>query len=444
MGKRRTITNTVPVDNYITIHPALDFWLGHAIVSVGGKWLHEYDDNSVEFDNKPLCVLSGGEKFLYSKRELADRQLFHTGTLDIPLARWNYDDIEQFGQYPHSESFPAVFQMIQDHFSYYMDFWDKRLYSLFPCFILYTYFYPMFHGAPIIQLWGEFRTGKTKICSLIDALAFNPVNSANISSSSIFRLVESRRATVLLDESEDMSTSERMKDIRNMLLAGTGKSGQTYRQERMPDDSFQTRSFRVFSPKLIANITGLGDIPALQSRTIRVTTLGAADKIKENRAIDIEEDKWQDTRNHLYRLCLCRHEQVYEQLWHLEEHGLSGRSYSLWQGILTMARLIGDDVWADIVSYAQDNKEYLEAELEYEADKPLEVIRKLINMMNGSENVRYTIDQILNYLSPAIPLTSKREVGVTLGRLGFYSKASHGERYYVFNRQQLTSILNHR
>ena len=101
-----------------------------------------------------------------------------------------------------------------------IDYIDERFYDLLSCFIVYTYFYPLFYNAPVLQFWGEMRTGKTKNLMLLEAMTFNPVNSANISSSSVFRLIESRRATILFDESEDLMTSERAREIRNMLLAG--------------------------------------------------------------------------------------------------------------------------------------------------------------------------------------------------------------------------------
>ena len=67
---------------------------------------------------------------------------------------------------------------------------------------------------------------------MLDALCFNPVNSANISAATLYRIIEGSRATVLLDESEDLMGTEKGKEIINMLLAGIGKSGEVYRQEK--------------------------------------------------------------------------------------------------------------------------------------------------------------------------------------------------------------------
>jgi len=292
---RKELKNVIPVNNYDAIHPALDFFNGRAIISVGCKWQETYSvlnrqnketGTEVRFTTNPYCIMSDGEKFRYTKSELANRQLFYSGKLELPeKSRWDYNDIGEYSENPTSKTFSKLYQLIRNEFEYYLDYPDERYYALMPCFVIYTYFYPMFFNAPVLQFWGEMRTGKTKNLALLEAMVFNPINSANISSASVFRLTESRRATILFDESEDLMTADRSREIRNMLLAGTGKSGETYRQEKGTDDSFRTQSFRVFSPKVIAHITGI-DMPALLSRIIRITTIATKNKYKDNRCVE--------------------------------------------------------------------------------------------------------------------------------------------------------------
>ena len=443
---RRKIISVTPVNDYATIHPALDFFNGKAIVSVGGKWQLDYEDGGVEFENRPFCIVSDGDKFGYSKKELATRQLFHSGYLDIPFARWDFADIKDFAEEPSSLTFPQVYEQVKELFSHYIDFTDERLYSLFSCFIIYTYFYPLFNTAPILQLWGEFKTGKTKICSLLEAMAFNPINSANISSASVFRLIESRRSTILLDESEDLVTAERARDIRNMLLAGTGKSGETFRQEKDLHESFHTQSYKVFSPKLIANIAGI-EIPAMQSRVIRITTLGTADKVKMNREVEQEDKRWQRARNNLYRLCLLRFNEVINRRQTLPQHQLKGRTFGIWQGILTIASLVGQEVWDSMTAYAMEDKERIDAGIEEISEEPTMMLRKLLEATKHEDTVRFTPDQLLEYLS-GFDFTSKRDLGLKLGRFGLHSRVlslnGHYGRYYTLNRKKLEMLQEQR
>lgn len=406
--------------------------------------MYEYEDGEVKFETKPYCILSTGDKFGYNKKELATRRLFHTGQLDIPEARWEFSDIENFSETPTSLTFTRVYDLIRDKFEKYMDFEDERVYSLFPCFVIYTYFYPLFNHAPILQLWGEFKTGKTKVCSLIEAMGFNPINSANISSASVFRLIESRRAIILLDESEDLLTSERARDIRNMLLAGTGKSGETFRQEKGTFENFHTQSFKVFSPKLIANIAGI-DLPALQSRTIRVPMTGTTDKEKANLVVTQEDPEWQYIRNQLYRLCLTGYKDVIKLRDNLPRHGLTGRTLGMWQGILTVAALCEGEVFQELLTYARDNRIDVDGDIEEYSEEPKAMLRKLLELTTNEGTVYKTPDDLMSKIGLAFNLTSKRDLAIKMGRLGFRTRVlslnGSYSRYYVLTKYKIEEIL---
>ncbi len=442
---KKQLVSVLPVNDYITVHPALDFYNGSAIVAVGGKWLLTYNDDSVDFDSKPFCIISDGDKFGFSKLELAKRNLFHTGQLDIPNARWDFADIEAFSQEPSSLDFSEIYQIVKDQWEHYLDFVDPRHHTLLTCFVIYTYFYPLFSFAPVLQLWGEFQTGKTKICSLFEALVFNPINSANISSASVFRLIQSRRAVILLDESEDLMTAERARDIRNMMLAGTGKSGETFRQEKDVHDSYHTQSFKVFSPKVIANIAGI-DLPALQSRIIKLVTTGTSNPEKANRTVDQEDKKWQEVRNKLYRSCLCRFNEVVGKRDNLPEHGLSGRTLGAWQGILTMANLADNGAFKEMVEYATENKEDIEAELLDKAEEPSLMLDKLIELVGDNNVVTLGPDEILQHFRMEFGIDSKAELGKRLGKLGIHNKVfstnGHSKRCYRLVKSQLQVLRN--
>ena len=442
----RKIVGAIPVNDYATVHPALDFYDGKAILSIGGKWLVTYDNGDVDFENKPFCIISNGDKFRYSKKELALRHLFHSGYLDIPVARWTFNDIEKFDEYTTVKNFPEIYEEIYKQFQYYMDFPDKRVYSLFSCFVIYTYFYPLFNTAPILQLWGEFKTGKTKICALLEAMIFNPINSANISSASVFRLIESRRSSILLDESEDLISTERTKDIRNMLLAGTGKSGETFRQEKSSNDSFHTQSYKVFSPKVIANIAGI-EIPALQSRVIRITTLGTKNKIKQNREVSQEDKKWGAIRNNLYCLCLTQFNEVIARRDFPPPHDFSGRTLGIWNGIFTIASLVGEKVFEEMKSYAAEDKERIDSGIEEVSEEPTLLLGKLVTMVEKESPVRVTPEELL-YEFRDFDISSKRDLALKLGRFGLHTRVlflnGRHARYYTLVKSELTQVQEQR
>ncbi len=458
---KRILIDEKEVDNYFTIHPALDFYDGKALVAIGTKMQRTYEievegnnDNKsnkktkteVEFDNRPIIVTSDYEKFVYSKLQLAKRSLFYTGsTIDPIYGRWSREDIDDFLVTHKSPNWAEAYDIVKSQFTHYLDFIDDRLYVIFPIFVIYSYFYPIFNGAPILHLWGEFRTGKTKICSLFECMCFNPINSANISSATVFRVIEGRRATVILDENEETG-SERAKEIKNMLLAGTGKSGVTYRQEKQFNDSFKTQSYKVFSPKVIANITGI-DVPALASRTIRITTVGGTDEVRMNAEVDIENnDYWQPVRANLYRLCLVRYKDVFaikDKIFETDE--LTGRTLSIWKGMLSIALLIGADTYNACLEYARDNKEFIEGETEDAEERPRKLIATLLQSMNGVNPDKVSSDNLYNLLS-SIGFSSKTDMSRALARIGIKNRPLRNddgalERFYILDRDYLEKIV---
>lgn len=449
---KKQLVSVQPVNNYITVHPALDFWDETAIVSVGCKWQENYQtvdnqgnikNSDVIFTTNPYCIMSDGEKFRYTKQELANRNLFYSGKIELPeKSRWEYPDIDAYGNDGQSLTFPEIYEVISKEFEYYVDYLDSRYYQLLACFVIYTYFYPLFFNAPILQFWGEMRTGKTKNLSLLEAMCFNPVNSANISSASVFRLTEARRATILFDESEDLMTSERSRDIRNMLLAGTGRSGETYRQEKSTDDSYKTMTFKVFSPKVIANIAGI-DMPALLSRIIRISTVATKNKEKDNRCVELEDNKWQLIRNQLYRLLLSRFGEVIDTRETVSSEVISGRTFYIWQGILTIAKLSNMEVYDNLVTLAIDNKEELEAEIEEYNDNPNELIQSLIELSKDDRKF-YPSDEILRLLIDT-EISSARDLGIKMGRIGLKSKViridGKAKRCYTLITEKLQKML---
>lgn len=437
--KKPIVVDTKIVDSFTPVHPALDFFGSKAIVSVGEQVQLTYDNDDIEFKDGELTIISDGDCFLYSKKELAERQLYYSRGLDLPMARWNHKDIELFcaevknGHKPQP-NFKRQFEIIRETLDYYMDFEDTRLYSLFAAFIIYTYFYPLFNSAPILQLWGEMKTGKSKMCALLAALCFNPVNSANISESSTFRLIEGRRATAILDESEDLMTSERGKAICNLLLAGYSKGGETFRQEKQNNDQYKTANFRVFGPKVIANIAGVSLVPLL-SRTIRVIMLGAADKTKANREVVADDPAFINLRNNLYRLVMMGHDIVKQAKNDLPPTGLNDRAKGIWEGILTIAHIVGTETWNDLLEYAKQATGDMSEELARN-NIGSALLRNLLVLTEEQGEGYYSIDRLLSWLKrdSELEIHTARGLGSAMKRLGFVSQVRRDghelHRYY--------------
>lgn len=447
------IVSITPANDFIVMHPALDYVDGKSIIAVSSKWIVTRESGSSDLMVKPFCIMYDKkndvlEKFIYSKDEIIKHNLFHVGYIDAQEnLRWGFDDIEKFTQEQKSLAFSELYNLVYNKIEYYMDFdYDKSICSLLTCFIIYTYFYPIFNFAPIIQMWGEFKSGKTKICSLLEALIFNPINSANISSASVFRLIESRRAVIILDESEDLLGSEKSRDIRNMLLAGTGKSGETFRQEKTEDDTYSTRAYKVFSPKIIANIAGI-DVAALQSRVIQVNTVTSNNKEKLNRDINLDNKvEWETVRNELYRSSLMRSCEVDTMRTKLAQHELTGRTFRIWEGILTIASLVGEETWNEMIAFAKRNKESMENEMADFGNDPNELPSKLLSLCIDGKPCKITPTDLLIKLNElGISITSAKDLAFKMGKYGLKSKigrnGSSFERFYILTKDKIERYI---
>jgi hypothetical protein len=279
---------------------------------------------------------------------------------------------------------------------------------------------------------------------LLEAMMFNPINSANISSASVFRLIESRRSVIILDESEDLLGSEKSRDLRNMLLAGTGKSGETFRQEKSDDETYSTRSYKVFSPKIIANIAGV-DVAALQSRIIQINTVTSNNKEKLNRDVNLDKvEEWNPVRSELYRLSLIRGREVIEMKSKLSQHELTGRTFRIWEGLLTIASLVGFDTWEEMIMFAKNNKVSIENEMASQGNDPNELPNKLMSFCPDDKLYKITPVELLSRLS-TYGITSPKDLSFKMGKFGLKSKLSRNgakvERYYVLSKEKLSKYV---
>ena len=108
------------------------------------------------------------------------------------------------------------------------------------------------------------RCGKTTLLDVIAELTPKPLPTANITMPALFRVIERVRPTLLIDEADAFLKDN--DDIRGMLNAGHGRSGQVI---RTVGEDFEPRAFSVFTPTAIAGIGALP--PTIADRSITIS-----------------------------------------------------------------------------------------------------------------------------------------------------------------------------
>ena len=285
--------------------------------------------------------------------------------------RWRYKDSLKLWLNSNVDVNPGeVFLRIKDKYEYYLDYRDPRLYTFLPLWTIGTYFFPIFPGYPIVFLNGPSEAGKSKTIEVTEQMAFNAINTSNISDASIYRIVQGTRATLLLDENEKIADPEQAQVLMNLVLAGFKKGAQVIRLEKNRYNEFVPTRFEVHCPKMIANIRGVRE-DALKNRCVMFQMIPTQDS-RSNLYPSAEEPDWQDIRNSLYVLQMNHWREIRDTKKKIiaSDFGLSGYAFMMWQPILTIAKylepFIGDEPLKAMASLAADKtaerkKEVLES-----------------------------------------------------------------------------------
>ncbi len=303
-------------------------------------------------------------------------------------------------------------------------------YSTITYWIIGTYFQHVFNSYPYILFNGLKDTGKSKSMDFTNQLAFNSIKSANMSTSSLFRQIESRKSTVLIDEAERINDGSRMGDFRDIILSGYKKGTKTTRTEEVMVDgvkAYVNKTFSLFSPKMIGNINGVEDV--LQSRCITITMRATKNQTIGNLEIKEEDEHWQEYRNLLYLFMFKKWKnikEVYDTIEN-EDHFFKNREWELWKPILSIAKFFGEDKYKDLLKYAKLKvKEVREISVTDTNDHQL--IKSLLVLIYDDmwsdnyisiKNIRENLLKYMDLDENSAPWASPKWIGNSLRRMGF-------------------------
>ncbi len=101
----------------------------------------------------------------------------------------------------------------------------------------------------------EKRSGKTRLLEVLDLLVREPLPTANISDAALFRVIDDRQPTLLIDEVDAVfSRKSPREELRGILNAGYRRGAPVHRMGGANNTTLQT--FSVYCPKAFA---GIGD-----------------------------------------------------------------------------------------------------------------------------------------------------------------------------------------
>lgn len=305
----------------VDIHPSIGVVEDEAYVGVwipceveGKKGLKTHRDLLHLVTDKRSLILANDEVFAPKGWRLAYKPIKFPN-------RWNIRNVGSFlngearlklGVNPNE-----VFQKVLDAWTKYIEFTDPREYLFQSLWAIGTYFHHLFKTYPYNYITGPKRTGKTKCLMLHSCLCFNAFLSNNMSTSSIYRLIQNAKGTLLIDETEKLSNPERALDFRSILLSGYKKGAMVYRVEKSRKEQLIPEAFEVYSPKGLANIAGVEDV--LEDRCIVTVMRRSINRSIADKQIDIDSEYWRELRNLLYLFYLGYWREIREEYEKISE-----------------------------------------------------------------------------------------------------------------------------
>lgn len=260
---------------------------------------------------------------------------------------------------------------------------------LFALWTLFAHAHEAFEISPILAITSPDKgCGKSTALALLSALVPKPLTSANITPSAVFRVADTFRPTLLLDEADTfISDSE---GLRGILNSGHMRS-QAY-VTRVVGEDYRVCTFSTWAPKAIALI---GELPAtLADRSVALRMK------RRSREETIE-------RLQLHRLCEMEDLRSMAARWandHLDELRFSNpeipegitkdRARDNWRSLLAIADLVGEE-WP---RRARESASRLCALAAGDTSVGILLLEDLRTLFQSRGMVKLVSEEILNYL----------------------------------------------
>lgn len=424
-----------------TVHPSVDFYNGSLYFSFPLR-VKAGDKTSREL----VIITSGKKKAVVDsgKFKIDDEIIKIRNVASIPgeRSRWDPVRIQEYLEGKFAVTASRVFIEIKEVLNRFVDFKNEKDADVIALWIIGTYLFPVFDAFPYLYFVGVKRSGKTKTLLLIERLAFNAIMASDLTSPVLFRLVEAKRSTVALDESEQLSDKTRKQDLRLILNAGYKRGAPAYRARKLKNGSFSLEVFEVYSPKGIANISGMDNV--LEDRSLTLTMVRTNNKEKGNLAVTEKSEDWSYLRSLLYVFSLEYANQV-SQIYNDDPsvNELLNRQNELWRPLLSIAKIVGEDMFTEIKDEAKKRAEETSgADLE---DFDSAVLHALKELTSDEASVTLTNKEIKEKAHEYIEEDQKdyltsRGVGAALKRFGIKGKKIQGYWRYELDPKEITDL----
>jgi hypothetical protein len=146
------------------------------------------------------------------------------------------------------ESEEQLYNAVREYIRKHLDLVHPLGYDVLASFIFKTWIEELFDFTPYIGFFGREAVGKSRALEILKELCFRAWFTTGITSACLFRLTEKFRPTLLLDESEFL-TSEEKRELIGLINAGQRRGIMI---PRMKEHSQEAEFFSVYGSKCIS------------------------------------------------------------------------------------------------------------------------------------------------------------------------------------------------
>jgi hypothetical protein len=164
------------------------------------------------------------------------------------------------------ESEEALLNEVQSFIHRYVDV-SPLFEKIASYYVLFSWVYDGFNELPYLRLRGDPGSGKTRFLLTVGSVCYKPIFASGASTvSPLFRIIDSFRGTLIIDEG-DFRLSDERAEIVKILNNGNARGFPVLRSEVTPKREFNPTAYTVFGPKLVAT-RGFFQDRALESRCL--------------------------------------------------------------------------------------------------------------------------------------------------------------------------------
>lgn len=220
------------------------------------------------------------------------------------------------------------------------------------CWVAHCHAIEAFDSTPRLALLSpEKGSGKTRTLEVLHLLVPAPMHAVNMSAAALFRVVDERQPTLLLDEADTYlgpMSAKQHEDLRGLINAGHRRGAMVYRGE-VAGKTVKVAEFPAFAACALA---GIGDLPdTILDRSILIAMRRRApDEQIEPFRERVARPEAEAIRARLERWAAANTRQLTDA-WPDMPDGITDRAADVWEPLLAVADAIGGH-WPDRIRHA--------------------------------------------------------------------------------------------